>query len=175
MRSLPIFVFCLLAACAPRPDYPPPPFPERETPFPEREEPPERVEPEAAEPERLPRTTEEASGPAVLALLAQADDQAGAGELDRAAAMVERALDVEPRNPFVYHRLAALRLAQDQPGQAEALARKSNSLAGDNPHLQARNWALIAEARYMRGDRLGADTASARADYYRYSSGRLPE
>lgn len=108
----------------------------------------------------------------MIALLSHAEDRREAGELDRAAATVERALDVEPRNPFVYHRLASLRLAQDQPGQAEALARKSNSLGGDNPYLQARNWELIARARRARGDGLGADTASARAEYHR---GRLPE
>lgn len=167
MRPVFVVLVCgLLAACAPRPDYPPP--------FPEREAPPEPVEPEesAPEPEAPPRNAEEASGPAVLALLSHAETRTGAGELDRAAATVERALDIEPRNPFVYHRLAALRLAQEQPGQAEALARKSNSLAGDNPYLQARNWALIARARRMRGDGLGADTAAARADYHR---GRLPE
>jgi predicted Zn-dependent protease len=167
-----LLALCLLAACAPQPVYPPPP-PEPEAPAPE---PPEPLPPE--EPEPLPeeapppRTVEEVSGPAVLALLSHAQTQADSGELDRAAASVERALDVEPRNPFLYHRLAILRLNQDQPGQAEALARKSNSLAGDNPYLQTRNWELIAQSRYMRGDALGADSAAARAEHYR---SRRPE
>lgn len=169
-----LIALCLLVACSPppRPGYPP--FPDEETPLPQPEEAPAPEIPEepVVEPEHPPRNAGEASGPAVLALLSHAETQTENGELDRAAATVERALDVEPRNPFVYHRLAELRLAQDQPGQAEALARKSNSLAGDNPYIQSRNWTLIARARRMRGDNLGADAAAARAEYYR---GRLPE
>lgn len=158
----------MLTACAQQPRQFPMP-PEDEAPTPAPEEPAEYPEPETAPP---PRTTEEASGPAVLALLSHAETQQEAGELDRAAATVERALDVEPRNPFVYSRLAELRLVQGQPEQAEALASKSNSLGGENPYLQVRNWSLIAQARRMRGDNLAADAAAARADYYR---GRLPD
>lgn len=163
----------LLAGCAQRPVAPPPDRGE-----PAAEAPAPRAGPDAGEPaaepapappekEAPPRTAAEASGPAVIALLGRADEQAAAGKLDLAAATVERALNLEPRNPFLYHRLAALRLAQDQPGQTEALARKSNSLAGDNPYVQARNWELIAQSRRMRGDNVGADAASARAEYYR--------
>lgn len=113
-----------------------------------------------------PRTAEEASGPAVVALLDRAGEQSSAGNYDLAASSLERALDVEPRNPFIYHRLAALRLEQGQAGQAEALARKSNSLAVRNPYLQARNWKLIAKSRSMRGDSVGASSADSRAHYY---------
>ncbi|MES1944243.1 TPR repeat-containing protein [Salinisphaera sp. PC39] len=170
----------LLAGCAQRPVAPPPPdrdAPDAEAPaprpLPDADEP--RDEPAPSSGEQAPpppRTAADASGPAVLALLGRADEQAAAGELDLAAATVERALNVEPRNPFLYQRLAALRLAQDQPGQTEALARKSNSLAGDNPYVQARNWELIAQSRRMRGDNVGADAASARAEYYRGRTSR---
>lgn len=177
-RRFPLFLLTalLLAACAAQqPAHRPFPAPPPETPAPVPEQPPIAQPQEPAPPEEKappPKTAEEISGPAVVALLSRADTQAGAGQLDRAAASVERALDVEPRNPFLYHRLAILRLDQDQPGQAEALASKSNSLAGDNPYLRTRNWEVIAQARYMRGDQLGADNAEARAAYYR---GRLPE
>lgn len=172
MPRIALLLLLLAAGCAPHPVYPPPdrdePAPERpgevEPPVPEEDARDEPEEPQAAPP---PRSAEEASGPAVVALLGRADQHMQAGELDRAAATVERALNVEPRNPFLYHRLAVLRLAQDQPDQVEALARKSNSLTGDNPFLQARNWELIAQARRMRGDSVGADTAAARAEYYR--------
>lgn len=171
LAPLAFVLLWLLAACAPPPGYPPPPPEPRPSPAPEPQPPPTPREPEepspAPEEEPPPRNVEEISGPAVLALLSRAETHAETGELDRAAASIERALDVEPRNPFLYHRLATIRLSQDQPGQAEALASKSNSLAGDNPYLQARNWELIARARRMRGDDLGADTATARADYYR--------
>lgn len=166
-----------LAGCAPRQSYPPPdaPFPPAErfpdrtrddAPVPPEEEGAERI-PAPAESKGPPRSVAEASGPAVVALLDRGETLARAGQYEQAAASIERALDVEPRNPFVYRRLALLRLDQRQPSQAEALAQKSNSLAVGNAYLQSLNWELIARARRMRGDSLGAEAALSRADYYR--------
>ncbi len=69
-----------------------------------------------------PRTAAEASSPAVISLLGSADTLANGGHMDAAAATLERALDLEPRNPFIYQRLAAVRLAQGQTDQAEQMA-----------------------------------------------------
>jgi Tetratricopeptide repeat len=96
--------------------------------------------------------------PAVVALLDTADKRASAGELDNAAAVVERALRLEPQNPLLWHRLAKLRLQQGQFAQAVSLAAKSNSLAGENRQLQASNWETIAQAQEKLGD-----VAAARA------------
>jgi predicted Zn-dependent protease len=117
-----------------------------------------------------PRTAAQVSSPAVMSLLNVADTQAKAGHREQAAAALDRALDLAPRNPFIYQRLAAVRLTQGQAGQAEQLARKSNSVAGDNPFVKASNWRLIAEARHNDGDAKGARAASARAMRYRSAS-----
>ncbi len=158
-----------LAGCAPRAAYPPPPPPDTQ----ERTKPALPSDDRSADPSstsdapaRPAPTLTEVSGPAVVALLNSSEKLARSGKPDRAAAAAERALDVEPRNPFVYQRLAALYLDQGQPEQAEAFARKSNSLAGRNPPLRAANWRLIARARWARGDTVGADAALSRADYY---------
>lgn len=104
-----------------------------------------------------------ADGPAVIALLDRADRQYQARDLDAAAASLERALRIEPRNPRLWHRLAGIRLEQGQYGQAVQMAGKSNSLAGGDTRLQARNWRLIAAARRAQGDVPGARAAEARA------------
>jgi tetratricopeptide (TPR) repeat protein len=100
---------------------------------------------------------------AVVALLDSASDYVGAGELDKAAAALERALRIEPRNASIWHDLGQIRLHQGQYQQAESLATKSNSLAGDNNTLKARNWRLIAVSRQAVGDEIGADAAEAQA------------
>lgn len=104
-----------------------------------------------------------AGSPAVIALLDRADQQYQAHDLDAAAASLERALRIEPRNPRLWHRLAAVRLEQGRYGQAVQMAGKSNSLAGGDTRLQARNWRLIAAARRAEGDAQGARAAEDRA------------
>lgn len=134
------------------PDYAPPP-PARE----------EEALPAPTLPEENPAEAQKASGPAVVALLERSDKESSAGKLDQAAASLERALNIEPRNPHLYRRLAILRLQQGQAEQAENLAMKSNSLAGKDTTLQARNWRLIAEARRLRKDDYAAAEAERKA------------
>jgi predicted Zn-dependent protease len=99
----------------------------------------------------------------VVALLGQAEKQANSGDLDAAAASLERAIRIEPRNPLLWYHLATVRLAQQEAAQAEQLAVKSNSLAAGNRLQQSRNWRLIAKARQALGDRAGAQAAERRA------------
>lgn len=156
----------LISACTPRVAYPPPqstppasePAPSVGVPTPQA--------PPAVPQAQPPRTAAQISGPAVMALMQRAKQHADDDDLDGAAALLERALDVEPRNPFVYQRLASLRLQQGQASQAETMARKSNSLAGDNPYIKAENWHIIAQTRAIRGDPVGASSATGRAGYY---------
>lgn len=122
--------------------------------------------PPQQQPKPKPRRAQDISGAAVLSLLRAAKKQTHAGKYERAAASIERALNIEPGNPFVYQRLAKLRLQQQQPDQAESLARKSNSLAVNNPWVQAQNWQLIAQARSASGDKTGSASASARAQFF---------
>lgn len=91
------------------------------------------------------------SGSAVVALLDTAGQQTRTGNLDAAAAALERALRLEPRNAEVWSRLAGIRLQQSQFDQAINLASKSNTLAGNNPTLVARNNRIIAQARQQLG------------------------
>jgi predicted Zn-dependent protease len=101
--------------------------------------------------------------PAVVALLDTVDERARAGNLDSAAAVLERALRLEPQNPLLWHRLAALRLQQGQHAQAASLAAKSNALAGRDRQLQASNWAVIAQANEQLGDTNAARLAREKA------------
>ncbi len=101
--------------------------------------------------------------PAVVALLDSAGRQEQGGQLESAAATLERALRVAPRNATVWYRLARVRLAQGQWQAAANLAAKSNSLAGTDPDLRRLNWTLIAKARDRLGDKAGARAARGQA------------
>ena len=104
-----------------------------------------------------------ALNPAIMELLNDANRHSAEGRHDGAAAALERALQIEPEDAALWHRLARTRLDQGKAGLAEALAAKSNSLAAGDPNLQAQNWRVIAKARKKQGDAPGAQDALARA------------
>ncbi len=104
------------------------------------------------------------SNRAVVALLERARQEAGSGRREPASASLERALRIEPRNAWLWHELARLRLTQGQYAQAVSLAQKSNSLAVRERTLQALNWHLIADARIAQGDPTGAAQARKLAE-----------
>ncbi len=83
------------------------------------------------------------------------------GDLAGAVGSIERALRIEPRNAYLWNRLAHLRMDQGQGKRAEELAAKANSLSGADSRLKSDNWRLIAKARRSSGDEHGA----ARAEY----------
>ena len=120
-----------------------------------------------------PKTAAEVSGPAVRGLMEQADVSRAAGRLDEAAANLERAVRIEPRNAFVWARLAEYHLDHGNFEQAEAMAQRSNSLSRGNPHVQMQNWRVIAAARNGRGDATGGLQAEARVEELR--AGLPPE
>lgn len=88
---------------------------------------------------------------AVETLLNSAADQVEAGKFDKAAAALERALRIEPRNGEIWHLLGQVRLHQGHYDQAAAMARKSNSFAAGNSTLQQQNSALLATAAQLSG------------------------
>jgi len=102
------------------------------------------------------------TNPAVIALLERAEEWEQAGFYEQAAAALERALRLEPRNAMLWNRLAGERLNQGQWQDAVELAAKSNTLATQDGDLRGRNWALIAEAKERLGDRQGAEEARSR-------------
>ncbi len=101
---------------------------------------------------------------AVIALLDLARTDNEAGRREAAGASLERALRIEPRNPWLWHQLAQVRLTQGQYEQAISLARKSNSFAGRQSRVQAENWQVIGKARVAQGDSAGAEQAFKLAD-----------
>lgn len=108
------------------------------------------------------RAPGEVSGPAVLKLLDQAKGELSAGRAEQAVADLEIALNIEPRNPFIWQELAQAHLAQHLPDQAENKAQRSNGFARGNPYIELDNWRVIAEARQARGDLTGARQAQDR-------------
>ena len=162
MRSWLWMLACtVLAACAPLEERPPA--------QPGTAAPPGHIGPAAPAPYvtnpstgSYARSANEVSGPAVLGLLDQARTELDAGRSDQSVATLERALRIEPRNPFLWQALAGAHLRQNLPDQAESVAQRANSLANGNPYVEIENWRLIATAREARGDMAGAQQAQAR-------------
>ena len=100
---------------------------------------------------------------AVAGLMETARADASAGRHANAAATLERALRIEPRNARLWHELARVRLTQGEYEQAESIAARSNTWAGSDGALRGDNWRLIAEARAARGDTAGSRSALERA------------
>ncbi|WP_026331714.1 tetratricopeptide repeat protein [Pseudomonas mandelii] len=87
------------------------------------------------------------SNSASTTLIETASRQYGNGQLDQAAATLERALHIQPNNPATLHYLGVLRLQQGQYQQAETLAVRSNMRVGSNVALRNRNFQLIQAAQ----------------------------
>ena len=145
-----------LGGCAltrPAPTFPPPPAgtpPPAPTPAPEQPgtpvpptTPPER--PPAPPPKQFHLST--ASG----ALVTQAHAQAAGGDLGQASATIERALRIEPDNPLLWIELGRARLADNNPGQADAMGRKALALSTGDATTQASAWQLISDALKAEG------------------------
>jgi len=123
-------------------------------------------QPEPA-PAPLPAPATRAENPAIALLMDTARTDSEAGRLSNAAASLERALRIEPRNPRLWQELARVRLKQGDYAQAESTAARSNSWAGGDKDLRAENWRLIAQSREARGDSAGAKAALDAAERQR--------
>src|ERR1700704_283666 len=157
MRILVVFLAAVIAGCAtvvpapspvlvPAPDQVPGPGPESVP---------------------LPAPPAHTENLAIAGLLLGARTDAAAGRLANAAASLERALRIEPRNPRLWQELARVRLKQGDYAQAESTAARSNSWAGSDNALRADNWRIIAHARNARGDAEGARVALEAAERQR--------
>lgn len=103
---------------------------------------------------------------AVESLLNDAKNYYEMKQFEQAAALLERALRIEPRNPILWHNLAGVRLAQEDWKRAANLATKSNTLAGSNKdykELRLRNWVIVTRACEGMGDFNCAQEARNRA------------
>ena len=122
---------------------------------------------QAPEPAPFPEPAARTENLAIAGLMDGARSDAAAGRLTNAAASLERALRIEPRNPRLWQELARVRLKQGDYAQAESTAARSNSWAGSDNALRAENWRLIAQARDARGDAEGAKAALEAAERQR--------
>ena len=127
-------VLLLLAGCASAPG--PEPAPVEQAP---------RPVPAPAEQPPAPR-----ENVAIAGLVESARADAAAGRLATAAASLERALRIEPKNPRLWQELARVRLQQGDLAQAESMAARSNSFAGADGALRAENQRIIEQARAGR-------------------------
>lgn len=99
------------------------------------------------------------SNPAVIALANTARTESAAYHYGKAAASLERALRIEPRNARLWHELARLRMQEEEYQQAENMALRSNRFSGNDRVQRRANWQLISESRKERGDLAGAEKA----------------
>ncbi|MFI3187865.1 MAG: tetratricopeptide repeat protein [Methylococcaceae bacterium] len=104
--------------------------------------------------------------PAVGALVSAANQNSQAGDLESAAASIERAIRIEPRNANLYYKLALVRLKQAKPRLAEDLAKKSALLAATDNTLKRNCWLLIAHTRELQQDFSGAKEAKIKANRF---------
>jgi hypothetical protein len=112
-----------------------------------------------------PKTIEDSgASAAVISLYKQADQARAARKFDHAESALNRALRIDPRNPFVWQALANLHLSEHQYDYAENEAQKSTSLGRGNPYIEAANLRILADVREAHGDAAGALQARTQAD-----------
>ncbi len=85
-------------------------------------------------------------GPAA-ALYAEAEKALQAGRPAESEMLLERALRIEPRNPYYWHTMAQVKYRQGQYRETVQFCLKSDSLAGKQTQLLARNKELLRQAK----------------------------
>ena len=96
---------------------------------------------------------------AVQSLLDVANSAVKAGQLEKAATALNRAVRLEPNNSSIWYDLAQIRLHQGKYEQSEQLAKKSIDFAKGNQALINKNWNVISSSRKARGDAVGSSEA----------------
>lgn len=100
-----------------------------------------------------PRTIEATGlGTGVMKLVQQARADKSAGRFDASAAALERAMRIEPGNPWLLSELSKVHLAAKQYELAQNTAQRSNSKAVRNPWIELDNWRVINACANARGD-----------------------
>jgi tetratricopeptide (TPR) repeat protein len=85
-----------------------------------------------------------------VSLQAQAASERSAGEYERSAATLERAIRIAPDDASLWLDLGGVRLAQGRPDLAEGMARRAAALAGGDARLRREAEALAERARRSR-------------------------
>lgn len=84
-------------------------------------------------------------------VIRKAERQLSQNRPKAAFATLEQALAMDGQDPYVWHLMARVRLAQGRYRQAISLAQKSDTLAGSHPGLKEKNADLIRRARASQG------------------------
>ena len=113
------------------------------TPVERRDIPPE-PRPSASSPEIVtPAPSEPPSASSTL--LASVEEAIADGDLERAAALCERALRINPRDALFWYRLAGVRAQQGRGNEAEGFARRALSYSADDAALTQQINTLLRE------------------------------
>ncbi|WP_348675456.1 tetratricopeptide repeat protein [uncultured Abyssibacter sp.] len=121
-------------------------------------------EPEAIPSFSGPRNLRDVAGPAAIALADQAAAQRQQGDLQGAAAQLERALRIEPRNAFLWLLLGQIHLEQADTDQARQMARRARALASSNPYVLGPAWRIAEAAWRAEGNQAEAAEAARAAE-----------
>ena len=111
------------------------------------------------------KKTDLALNPALSALLASAQKHVSVEDFNGAAASLERALRISPREALVHLRLAEVRLKQGQAHAALQLAFKGQSLMETNSAAERKNilekqfWQVIGDCYRYLGNHQKAEQA----------------
>jgi tetratricopeptide (TPR) repeat protein len=136
------------------------------TPPPPAAEEPEEVEARVREPARQDSAGVQVfplQNPAVKELIADASAAEAAGDYGQAAALLERALRIQPRDPELLQSMAEVRLQMKDYEQALSFAVQSYDSGPRVGELCSRNWRTIGVARERLGDHAGSAQAEERA------------
>lgn len=89
------------------------------------------------------------------------------GDFTAAFRHLRKALEIEPKDPVVWSRLAEMALRLNKPEPSEKYAERSTQLAAGNSTLIYRNWLIIQRARELNHDIAGAEVALRNANQFR--------
>lgn len=106
-----------------------------------------KVPPSTPESARFNESATLKAGPGALAMLEKAEAYVQMRRFDLAITTLERALRMEPRNAWIWNRLAVAHLEERNRQQAVHLATKSNALISADHPLRPLNNTIIARAR----------------------------
>ena len=102
--------------------------------------------PASAPREEVQPETPSGSAAAVEQLVASSRTSRASGDYAHASADIERAIRIEPRNPYLWLELGEIHLSRNDARQAAATARKAMSIAGQDAAATAAAEDLLLRA-----------------------------
>lgn len=102
--------------------------------------------------------------PAIVGLLATAEQATAIGQHERAMAILERGLKMAPRDHQLWYRLARARFLNGDYQQALSFAKRALSLTSSGGGQKSAVWRLVADIERARGNHSAAAQARERAN-----------